>query len=118
MVGLTGLENWQYGDPLAALAPVLVEMRRTSRHYVTGFLDCYFSYNIDIKSFHCLAFYAALYILEQFQAASLTEQAKICREIKDLCQSYNGFRTVVPRWYKPLPKISLAWSEYPPEQLF
>ncbi len=107
-VGLPNWENWQYGDPLADLASLVTDMRKVSDFFVTGFLDCYFSYKVDVKSFHCLAFYAALHMLKKYQAADAKERVKIARDIKAMNREYSNFSSVVPKWYKPLPRINLA----------
>lgn len=108
-VSLIDFEKSQFGDPLADLAPVLTDFCRISSSFATGFLDCYFHYQIDIRTFRCLAFYAALRTLKRFVEACSegdTARQSALQDVKQLLHDYNGFSTVVPAWYKIMPRMT------------
>jgi serine/threonine-protein kinase len=107
-VSLIDFEKWQFGDPLADLAPVITDFSCISSCFATGFLDCYFHYQTDVRTFRCLAFYAALRRLQQYVAACANGEAarqQAILDVRQLVQDYSGFSTVVPAWYKVMPQM-------------
>ncbi|MDW7657858.1 MAG: phosphotransferase [Bacillota bacterium] len=107
-VSLIDFEKWQFGDPLADLTPIMTDFSHISSRFATGFLDCYFHYQTDVRTFRCLAFYAALRRLQQYAAAcaagEMARQLAI-QDVRQLVKDYSGFSTVVPVWYRVMPQM-------------
>lgn len=107
-VGLIDFEKWHFGDPLADLAPVMTDFFRISTCFATGLLDSYFHYRVETRSFRRLAFYAALRMLQQYAAACAGDEAArqlVIEDIRQVVKEYNGFSSVVPAWYREMPRI-------------
>lgn len=107
-INLVNFSSWCYGDPLFDLALIITNMSRINPHFVTGLLDCYFHYFIGTRQFRLLAFYSVIESLcHYFNSLEQEEKAQqtVMIEMQHLMQTYNGLKTVIPSWYRSVPRL-------------
>jgi aminoglycoside phosphotransferase (APT) family kinase protein len=107
-VSFIDFEKWKIGDPLSDLAPVMTDIQLVSRWFSVGFLDGYFQYQVGVRHFRLIAYYVALYILKKYLSIrpEYTEARRSALKwMRTLMKDFNGFRQVVPAWYKEMPRM-------------
>lgn len=106
-VSLADLGACRCGDPCEDLASAILAFAPLSIPFVIGLLDCYFLFTPGLRSLRRIAGYAACRALGDLlgeAAGGISGRLPALRRAQDLNEQYNRFRSVVPRWYKPMPR--------------
>ena len=105
---LIGFDRCCSGDPLYDVASVMAHTSQVSQRFTTGFLDCYFYYQMRTKASRIIACYVALQSLQQFSFNSKQSPSKrreALRHVQQIVQDYRNMTQVVPAWYEELPDM-------------
>lgn len=106
-LGVIDFNRSEYGDPWEEFDRYVFTWRK-SEYFATGLIDSYFDNNVPEDFFKLICLYSARNILASIYWATMfgNEEINTMKYNADLIyDSYNGFTTFIPNWYKSNIKI-------------
>lgn len=101
-IGIIDFNRSEYGDPWEEFDRYVFTWRQ-SEYFATGLIDSYFNEKIPQDFFKLICLYSARNILASIQWAKKfgADEIKTMKlNAKLIYDSYNGFKTEIPNWYK------------------
>lgn len=101
-IGVIDFNRWEVGDPYEEFYKLQSFGRERSIPYCAGQIDAYFDGAVPEDFWRTLAVYAAhasLFSIKWAESFGASEVEGMKRRCREAMADYDGFRTVIPRWY-------------------
>ncbi len=101
-IGVIDFNRWEIGDPYEEFYKLESFGREVSIPYCRGQIDAYFQGQVPEEFWHALAVYvahASLYSIKWAEPFGEEEVAGMVRRCRTAMEDYDGFSSVIPKWY-------------------